>query len=1084
MAAPSDTTRNDASGSVDPRSVEGVFLATLGKAGAEERTAFLNEACAGDADLRRRVEALLRAYDDAGSFLEHSPVASGHAPTSIGGPADAIPTDFLGPTDRPDRIGSLGPYEIIEVLGRGGMGIVFRGFDPKLNRIVAIKVLAPELAVNPNARKRFLREAHAVAAVSHPHVVTIFAVEDGEDERGERPGRSERPGRCALPFLVMECISGQSLQQKIDGTGSLRLAETLRIGTQVAEGLAAAHKQGLIHRDIKPANILLENGVERVKITDFGLARAVDDVAITRTGEVSGTPQYMSPEQAKGERVDHRSDLFSLGCVLYALCTGRPPFRAEGMAGVIHRVINDTPRPISEVNAEVPGWLIDIIDRLLVKDPEGRFQSAAEVADVLGRHLARVQHPSSADVSHAEINRRRIEPRPAARATTRPIGATPAAVATAARRFVGTPASLTGAMLLAAVLGAVSAMVWLSQWGETGGLTPIIAITGFVFAGLFVLLLVPALRIGSVLRGTPFLSPFLQCAAVVYTFWLSLFIVGNLLDGARVMPGEWPLLLLLGTAWVALAALAWSQLAAERRRREERGERDEWAEREDGGRALVACGIFVWVLLLVWFLSIAFGLSRPLPYSHAAREAIPAIAVFLVWLGGGMVGAGLFLRHRILGWSVWKELALTALIPLLGPIMFVVWLLRGAAAPPADGGTSEARPWGDRFHAALGRPGTILAWLAVAALSLVLLVPCLIGVGLLVPYLAREARTGKVVLEFDPSMPVLEVRDFRTKQRLGPNGQPPQFDYLGGDHMLEFVYDVNGQLQTLRKTIRIRPDGTTVVNLREELQQNEQRRLSAATAATNAGESAGGMSEMGAGSSADPAAPPVAIDRSDSLRNVGPSLEIVPAPIPVGDTMAQVAVDIRAAGLMAALRRRSTFSGERIGDEESVTLPGVSVLKGLTPGSYEVLVRDRKFGWGVLQDRIETIELPRGGGLALILGRDLSRYVRSPVLVGNIDMCPFQWNGQLYKLSTAQAICVNHLLQRHVEGLPPATNVDLAQNLVDEGTALPAPTDQFQVEEVCSAVESTRNLQTPAPACRRCLARGNSPRSGQTCWAR
>ena len=160
-------------------------------------------------------------------------------------------------------------------------------------------------------------------------------------------------------------------------------------------GSGRGHQQGLIHRDIKPANILLENGVERVKITDFGLARAADDMAITRAGEVFGTPQYMSPEQARGEHVDQRSDLFSLGSVLYAMCTGRPPFRGDSLVAVIKRVTEDTPRPIAEVNPEVPAWLVAMVNRLLEKDPDRRFQTAAEVGEVLGGHLANLQHPAA-----------------------------------------------------------------------------------------------------------------------------------------------------------------------------------------------------------------------------------------------------------------------------------------------------------------------------------------------------------------------------------------------------------------------------------------------------------------------------------------------------------------------------------------------------------------------------------------------------------------------------------------------------------------------------------------------------------------
>ena len=298
---------------------------------------------------------------------------------------------FLKPCDKPDRIGLLDYYEIIEVIGRGGMGVVLRGLDTKLHRIVAIKVLAPELAANAVARNRFEREARAVAAVSHDHVITIFAV-DEVDECGK------------LPYIVMECIVGRSLQEAIDETGSLEVARVLRIGTQVASGLAAAHAQGLVHRDIKPANILLENSVERVKITDFGIARAVDDVSVTKTGETACTPQYMSPEQAEGKRVDHRSDLFSLGSVLYAMCAGRAAFRGESSLAVLRRVCDDMPRPIREVNPDVPPWLAKIIEKLLAKHPDERFQTAAEVSELLEEHLAQLQSRLSADDSQPPVS--------------------------------------------------------------------------------------------------------------------------------------------------------------------------------------------------------------------------------------------------------------------------------------------------------------------------------------------------------------------------------------------------------------------------------------------------------------------------------------------------------------------------------------------------------------------------------------------------------------------------------------------------------------------------------------------------------
>ncbi len=373
-----------------PPSVDSILSTAVEITSPDQRAAYLDEACGDDADLRAQVERLLRAHSRAGSFLER-PVGGDRptealdtldAPEGLPGGVDPrpdeIPLDFLQPCDAPGRLGKLGPYEVIDVTGRGGMGVVLRAHDPKLSRVVAIKVLAPEFAANPTARKRFLREARAAAAVSHPHVVTIHAVEEADD----------------TPYLVMEYVDGQSLQEKIKRVGTLDLKEILRIGVQIAAGLAAAHNHGLVHRDIKPGNILLENGVERVKITDFGLARAVDDIGLTRTGEVAGTPEFMSPEQAQGLAVEHRSDLFSLGSVLYAMCAGRSPFRADSTVAVLRRVCDDLPRPIREVNPEIPEGLVAIIDRLLAKNPDKRFQTADEVDDLLSQHLAYLQHPT------------------------------------------------------------------------------------------------------------------------------------------------------------------------------------------------------------------------------------------------------------------------------------------------------------------------------------------------------------------------------------------------------------------------------------------------------------------------------------------------------------------------------------------------------------------------------------------------------------------------------------------------------------------------------------------------------------------
>ena len=282
---------------------------------------------------------------------------------------------FLQPSNNPDSLGKLAHYEIQQVLGRGGFGVVFQAFDTKLQRAVAIKVIAPALASTSPARKRFLREARAAAAIRHNNVVQIYGVH-------------EEP----LPYLVMELIKGQTLQQRSDALGPMSLEELLCIGGQIASGLSAAHKKELLHRDIKPDNILIEAGNDlKIKITDFGLARTVDEASMTRTGSIAGTPMYMSPEQASEQTVDHRADLFSLGSVLYMMATGRPPFRAPTTLAVLRRVAEDTPRPIAEIIPETPAWLCAIIAKLHAKSPADRFQSAEQVALLLTNCLEQLR---------------------------------------------------------------------------------------------------------------------------------------------------------------------------------------------------------------------------------------------------------------------------------------------------------------------------------------------------------------------------------------------------------------------------------------------------------------------------------------------------------------------------------------------------------------------------------------------------------------------------------------------------------------------------------------------------------------------
>ena len=287
--------------------------------------------------------------------------------------------ESLAPTDDPHSLGRIGKYEVNGVIGAGGMGVVLKAFEPSLDRVVAIKVLSPHLANNHKARQRFEREARAAAAVINPNVIPIYSVaNDGK-----------------LPYLVMACIQGGSLQQRLDAEGAASVPEVLRIGSQIASGLAAAHEQGLVHRDIKPENILFEGDVERVSLTDFGLARAVDDNTVTQAGTIAGTPMYMSPEQARGEQVDQQSDLFSLGSVLYAMCTGQPPYCADSSLGVMRKITDESPAPIRELNAETPEWLSDIIKKLMARDKADRFASAAEVHEVLEACLSHVQQPTA-----------------------------------------------------------------------------------------------------------------------------------------------------------------------------------------------------------------------------------------------------------------------------------------------------------------------------------------------------------------------------------------------------------------------------------------------------------------------------------------------------------------------------------------------------------------------------------------------------------------------------------------------------------------------------------------------------------------
>jgi serine/threonine-protein kinase len=297
---------------------------------------------------------------------------------------------LLDPPSHPEMLGRIDRYDIECLIGQGGFGVVFKGFDSELHRPVAIKVLAPHLANSGVARRRFAREAQAAAAVNHPNVVPIHAVAP----------------QAELPYLVMSFVPGHSLQTIVMKYGPLDPVSVVRIGKQIAAGLAAAHRQGLVHRDIKPANVLLENDLNRAMITDFGLARAADDAAATQTGWLAGTPHYMSPEQASGRDIDARSDLFSLGSVLYFMATGREPFRGDSPLAILRQIGEQQPLSARQINAEVPRTLSSIIDRLLEKRPQDRYDSAEETELLLEQYLAHLQHPQSRPAPKQKMHRR------------------------------------------------------------------------------------------------------------------------------------------------------------------------------------------------------------------------------------------------------------------------------------------------------------------------------------------------------------------------------------------------------------------------------------------------------------------------------------------------------------------------------------------------------------------------------------------------------------------------------------------------------------------------------------------------------
>jgi formylglycine-generating enzyme required for sulfatase activity/serine/threonine protein kinase len=281
--------------------------------------------------------------------------------------------DFLAPPQAPDEIGRLGPYRVLQVLGQGGMGMVFKAEDPRLDRLCALKTMLPEIARKPAMKERFLREAKAAAKIEHDHIIPIYQV----DEAG------------GVPYISMPFLKGASLEdylkQKEKGRAgaALTMPQIIKIAREIARGLAAAHERGMIHRDIKPANIWLDGSAGgRVKILDFGLARlsqATGEQNLTQSGAIMGTPSYMAPEQAQAQKLDGRADLFSLGVILYRLCTGELPFKGHDPISTLMALAMHNPPPPSQINPAIPPALSDLVMRLLAKDPEQRTASANDV---------------------------------------------------------------------------------------------------------------------------------------------------------------------------------------------------------------------------------------------------------------------------------------------------------------------------------------------------------------------------------------------------------------------------------------------------------------------------------------------------------------------------------------------------------------------------------------------------------------------------------------------------------------------------------------------------------------------------------
>src|SRR5262245_5612167 len=287
-----------------------------------------------------------------------------------------------------------GRYELDGIVGRGGMAEVFRARDIRLDRIVAVQTLRDDLARDQTFQARFRREAQSAASLNHPSIVAVY--DTGEDMVGPTP----------VPYIVMEYVDGRTLRDLLRDDRRLLPERALEITDGVLRALDYSHRNGIVHRDIKPGNVMLTRTGE-VKVMDFGIARAVSDAqaTMTQTAQVIGTAQYLSPEQARGERVDARSDLYSTGCLLYELLTGRPPFLGDSPVAIAYQHVRENPVPPSRLDPEIPPWADAIVLRAMAKDPAQRYQSAADMRTDIQRALSGVPVAAPRGAAYAATQR-------------------------------------------------------------------------------------------------------------------------------------------------------------------------------------------------------------------------------------------------------------------------------------------------------------------------------------------------------------------------------------------------------------------------------------------------------------------------------------------------------------------------------------------------------------------------------------------------------------------------------------------------------------------------------------------------------